>query len=172
MHFFSIRSSFTLSTIAYTCLAANCRGDFGGVTPNEVQANSEQIRDTYISAGVVVIQFPANAPTVTFETGECTIAIRHEQQLFPGDVDVSEVLIAIDQITQECVLPNVRIPGGRGLGGEVKGITGVGRASGTYSVLIFQFGSPEFAAPRFPIIETLAASNTSTATRRTRTISL
>ena len=147
MHFFSIRSSFTLSTIAYTCLAANCgEGRFGGVTYNEVQANSQQIRDTYLSAGVIVIHFPDNAPAVTFETGECTIAIQHEQKLFPGDVDVGEVLIAIDQIAQECVRPNVQTPGGRGQEGEVTGITGVGRASGTYSVLIFQ--SPEFAGAK------------------------
>ncbi|KAL8914572.1 MAG: hypothetical protein Q9172_007054 [Xanthocarpia lactea] len=146
MHFFSIRSSFTLSTIAYICLAANCgEGRFGGVTYKEVQANSQQIRDTYLSAGVIVINFPANAPAVTFETGECTIAIQHEQKPFPGDVDVSEVLIAIDEIAQECVRPN-ETPGGRGQGGEVTGITGVSQASGTYSVLIFQ--SPEFAGAK------------------------
>lgn len=139
-----MKSNFTVSTVAYTILAAICDGGrFGGVTYDEVQANSQQIFDTYLSS---VISFPANAPAVSFETGECTTAIRHEQNLFPGDVDVSEVLIAIDQIAQECVRPNIRTPGGRGWGGEVRGITGVGRDSGTYIVTIFQ--SPEAASAK------------------------
>jgi len=143
MHF--LKSIFTLSTLAYSALAADCGGErFGGVTQAEVRANSNKIFSAFPGG---VIHFGPNSQAVTFQTGECTTAIRHDQNLFPGNVDVQEILVADDQIEQACVDPNVRTAGGRGQGGEVTGIHGPGAADGTFTVTIFQ--SPAGKSAKF-----------------------
>ncbi|KAL9600824.1 MAG: hypothetical protein Q9179_003079 [Wetmoreana sp. 5 TL-2023] len=130
------KSLLTLTSVLYSTLAADCGGGrFGGVTSDEVHANSMQIYNTYLDTGV--IDFAPNAPAVSFQTGECVTAIRHDQTASPGTVDVSELFVAIDNIDQTCVIPN-QAPGGRGQGGEVTGIAGRGASDGTFTVTIYQ----------------------------------
>ncbi|KAI4273325.1 MAG: hypothetical protein L6R38_006369 [Xanthoria sp. 2 TBL-2021] len=113
----------------------NCNdGRFGGVTEAEIDAANQKIFDAYI--GIGDIYFASNDLPKTFPSGECTIAIRHDQASVEGSVPAGEILHAVDQIKDECIEPHITQAGGRGWGGDVAGITG---ADGTFMVPIYQY---------------------------------
>ncbi|CAO1605292.1 hypothetical protein XANCAGTX0491_008813 [Xanthoria calcicola] len=124
-----------LTTLSvYPIFAANCNdGRFGGVTETEIDAANRKIFDAYM--GIGDIHFAANDPPKTFASGECTIAIRHDEASEEGYVPAGEVLHAVEQVKAECVEPNIAQTGGRGWGGEVAGIVG----DGTFTVTVYQY---------------------------------
>ncbi|CAL8584828.1 hypothetical protein XPA_010411 [Xanthoria parietina] len=114
--------------------AANCNdGRFGGVTEAEIDAANRKTFDAYM--GIGDIHFAANDPPKTFASGECTIAIRHDQASDEGSVPTGEVLHAVEQVKAECVEPHIAQTEGRGWGGEVTGIVG----DGTFTVTVYQY---------------------------------
>ncbi|KAI4148472.1 MAG: hypothetical protein LQ341_001563, partial [Variospora aurantia] len=136
-----LKSTLTLvGTLATSTLAADCDGRLGGILLEELLAANQQLYNSALLAGGF-LAFQANDEPKTFTSGETNIAIRHAQIGTPGNVDASEIILAVDQIEQECVRPHVTAPGGRGWGGEVKDIQGQGAADGTFIVMIYQFAA-------------------------------
>ncbi|KAL8986585.1 MAG: hypothetical protein Q9177_004136 [Variospora cf. flavescens] len=136
-----LKSTLTLiGTLATSTLAADCSGRLGGILLEELLAANQQLYNSALLAGGF-LAFQANDGPKTFSSGETNIAIRHAQVGTPGNVDASELILAVDQIEQECVRPHITGPGGRGLGGEVTGIQGQGATDGTFIVMIYQFAA-------------------------------
>ncbi|KAL9018877.1 MAG: hypothetical protein Q9185_003848 [Variospora sp. 1 TL-2023] len=127
---------FTLTlvgTLATSTLAADCNsGRWGGILLEELLAANQQLYNSALLAGGF-LAFQANDGPKTFSSGETNIAIRHAQIGNPGNVDAGEIILAVDQIEQECVRPHVTAPDGRGWGGEVTDIQGQGAADVTSS---------------------------------------
>ncbi|KAL8650610.1 MAG: hypothetical protein Q9210_003721 [Variospora velana] len=156
-----LKSILILGTLATSTLAANCNsGRFGGILLEELLAANQQLYNAGVLAGGF-LAFQANDEPKEFTSGETNIAIRHAPIETPGNVDVSELIVAVVQIEEECVRPHVAAPGGRGWGGEVMDIQGQGAADGTFRVIIYQFADSDFR--RRKSIQGLVTSSSSAA---------